>query len=86
MTRKDLLPYVSFAVDDALADRTGEPIPEHARIVGWQCGFEPLCVAVWSYLPGCRVEVDDAADLALDLLVERGWFAGESPREADFVL
>lgn len=85
MTRDDALPHVCYALDDALAVRTGEPIPDHARLVGWQCGFEPMFVAVWSYLPGCRLDVDEAEDIAIDYLVEIGWFA-DGPVPADYVI
>ena len=84
MQRTDALPYVSFALDDALAIRTGEPIPDHARLVGWQCGFEPLFVAVWSYLGG-RLTEEDATEIAKDYLDEIKWFAGE-PTEPDYII
>jgi hypothetical protein len=87
MTRNEALPYVSFALDDALAVRTGEPIPEHARLIGWQCGFEPLFVAVWSYIPGVRLDDDEAEDIARDYLIERQWFAdSDEPPYADYVI
>ena len=84
MTREQALPYVSFGVDDAMAERKPSEMPPHARLVGWQCGFEPLFVAVWSYLD---VEIDDgdAIELATDLLVEKKWFAGEQ-REPDYII
>lgn len=86
MKRAHALPYVSVALDDALAVRTGEPIPPHARLVGWRCGFEPLFVAVWSYLPDVRLDADDAEGIALNYLIERGWFGDEEPRNADYVI
>lgn len=85
MTRDDALPYVGHAVDDALAVRTSEPIPDHARLVGWQCGFEPMFVAVWSYLPGCRLDDDEAEEIAFDYLAEIGWFS-DGPVPADYVI
>lgn len=85
MTREQALPYVSFAVDDARADRTGEPVPNNARLVGWQCGFEPLFVAVWSYL-GNRLDDDEAEELASDLLVKRQWFADAGPTPPDYII
>jgi hypothetical protein len=78
--------YVSFAVDDAGSPRDiSQGIPDHARLVGWQCGFEPLYVAVWSYLPGVTLDDEEAMELATDYLVERKWFSGE-PTHADYVL
>ncbi len=87
MKRADALPYVSFALDDALSEREPTHIPEHARLVGWQCGFEPLFVAVWSYLPGVRLDDSEAEELARDFLMERKWFADpHAENAADFVL
>lgn len=84
-TRNDLLQYVSHALDDSLNVRTGETIPDEACLVVWQCGFEPQVVAVWSYLPGCRVDAGEAEHIAMDYLVEIGWFCDEvSP--ADFTI
>jgi len=87
MKRAQALSYVSFALDDALAVRTGEPIPDNARLVGYQCGFEPLFVAVWSYLPGITLDAGDAEDIARDYLMERKWFADcDNPPDADYVI
>jgi hypothetical protein len=91
------LHYVSFGVDDALAVYgTGDamqsapmpnPIPGNAVLVGWQCGFEPLFVAVWSYLPGVALDADDAVELATDLLQERKWFTdNDNPPNPDYVI
>lgn len=90
MKRQDAIPYISFCVDDALAERRIEDMPDNARLVGWQCGFEPLFVAVWSYLDGTdgvpsRLDDDEAEEIARDYLAEREWFADE-PTEADYVL
>ena len=86
MKRADALRYVSFALDDALSDRTGEPIPDHARLVGYQCGFEPLFIAVWSYL-GIRLDESDAEDIARDYLIERRWFTDcDNPPDADYII
>ncbi len=87
MNRKMALPYVSFALDDSLNVRTGEAIPKHARLVGWQCGFEPLFVAVWSYLPGVTLDESEAEDIARDYLTERKWFSDlEADNAADYVI
>lgn len=84
MTRDQALPYVSFCVDDALSERSIDDMPANARLVGWQCGFEPMFVAVWSYLDG-RLSDDEAVELAKDMLEERKWFSGEAT-EPDFIL
>jgi hypothetical protein len=86
MTREQAWPYVSFGVDDALALFDAEQIPADRVItlVGWQCGFEPMFVAVWSYL-NVRIEAEEATELATDALVERKWFSGE-PSEPDYII
>lgn len=84
MTRIEALSYISFAVDDALSERDPKDMPDNARLVGWQCGFEPLFVAVWSYL-GVDLDEDEAVELATGLLLEKNWFAGE-PCEPDYVI
>ncbi len=79
--------YTAFALDDALALRDPSEAPEGAVYVGWQCGFEPLFVAVWSYLPGVRLDEGEAEDIARDYLLERGWFSDPSAENwADFIV
>jgi hypothetical protein len=85
MDRTQALPYVSFGVDDALAFRLASEAPADARLVGWQCGFEPVFVAVWSYLPGVRIDDTDAIELATDALEDRQWFA-DGPSDPDYIL
>jgi hypothetical protein len=84
MTREEAIPYISVCVDDALSVRSLDDMPENARLIGWQCGFEPMFVALWSYL-GTRLCDDEAVEIAQDILQERQWFAGE-PTEPDFIL
>jgi hypothetical protein len=84
MNREQALPYVAYAVDDALAERHLCEIPDNARLVGWQCGAEPMFVAVWSYLGG-RLSDDEAVDLAVDLLKEKNWFA-DGATEPDYII
>jgi hypothetical protein len=78
MTREMALPYVSYYLDDALAERAATDMPANARLVGWQCGFEPLFVAVWSYLPDTSLSDDEAIEIATDFLRERNWFSEDS--------
>lgn len=85
MKRREALKYVAIGIDAALSPRDLSDMPCDARLVGWQCGFEPMFVAVWSYLPGCKLDESEAIDLATDLLTERGWFA-DGPTEPDYVL
>ena len=84
MNRIDALKFVAVGVDNALCPREPSDAPANARLIGWQCGFEPMFVAAWSYLGG-RLNDDEAVELATDLLVERKWFAGE-PTAPDFVV
>lgn len=83
MTKAQALPYVSYAVDDALNERNVSDMPANARLVGWQCGFEPLFVAVWSYL-GNELDDSEAEELATDLLTEKNWFHDIKP--ADYII
>lgn len=87
MTKDDAMPYLSYAVDDALSERNIADMPTNARLVGWQCGFEPLFVAVWSYLPDTTLDDTEAEGIAADLLNEKNWFGDVTalPR-ADYVL
>jgi len=88
MKREDAIPYISFCVDDALnisdIENMTDKQLEGARLIGWQCGFEPMFVAAWSYL-GDRIEDSEAEELATDALIERAWFSDE-PRPPDYVI
>jgi hypothetical protein len=84
MTREQALPYVSYYVNDALSERNRADMPANARLVGWQCGFEPLFVAVWSYLD-VRLDDDEAEEIAADILDEYDWFGGK-PSPADYII
>ena len=82
MTRKQALPYVSHVLDDAQSDEA--MMAPNARLIGWQCGFEPMFVAVQSYL-GNRLDDDEAIEIATDYLTEKRWFDDE-PAEPDYVI
>jgi hypothetical protein len=88
MNRKQAIPYISYCVDDALNEHAVAdmpfPLSDKVRLVGWQCGFEPLFVAVWSYLD-VRLDDSEAEEIAIDLLTEKNWFAGEAT-EPDYVI
>ena len=84
MTREQATPYIALGVDDALAVRGVNEAPANARLVGWQCGFEPLFVAVWSYLD-VELNDDEAIEIATDILQERKWFSDE-PTEPDYII
>lgn len=96
MNRQQALPYVAFVVDDSGAARKlgadihakvreqGAEFRYASRLVGWQCGFEPLFVAVHSYLD-TRIDDSEAEEMAREYLIERNWFAGQ-PTEADYII
>lgn len=86
MNKEQAAPYISYAVDDALSPRDPNERPQNARLVGWQCGAEPLFVAVWSYLDA-RLDDDEAEEIARDFLQEKKWFSdNDNPPDADFIL
>lgn len=90
MNRTQATPYIGYCLDDALSERQVADMPANARLVGWQCGFEPMFVAVWSCLGDTqgntdRLDDDSAVELAIDLLAEKKWFAGE-PTDPDYVI
>jgi len=59
--------------DDSLPSRERKGFKYASRLIGWQCGFEPLFVAVHSYLD-VELEDTEAEDMAREYLEERGWF------------
>lgn len=85
MNREQAIPYIGYCVDDALSERRVEDMPANARLVGWQCGSEPMFVAVWSYLGG-ELDDEEAVDLATDLLLEKKWFSDGQKDEPDYIL
>lgn len=98
MLRSDAVPYVSFVVDDAGSGRclgddmhaivreSGDAFQYASVLVGWQCGFEPLFVAVHSYLDVALTD-DEAEDMAREYLEERNWFADpDSDHSADYII
>ena len=96
ITKESMLPFVGYGVDDACSACTGADARRAiqfrkdglacVRMVGFRAGFEPMVVAVWSYLPSVRLDDDEATELAVDLLRERGWFADPEDTAPDFVL
>jgi len=88
--------YVSYVVDDAGSGRRihddihaivrqkGGEYEYPSVLVGWQCGFEPLFIAVHSYLD-VKLTDDEVVEMATEYLVERGWFSDE-PDEPDYII
>jgi hypothetical protein len=85
MKRSEAMKYIGPVLDDALAVRTHADIPANACLIGWQCGFEPLFVAVFSYM-GFTLDEDEAIEIAVDYLLEKKWFADPSNTEPDYVI
>lgn len=87
MKREDAIPYISWIVDNAGSAEKPENLPAHLAeikptdtLVGWQCGFEPLFVAVRSYLQDTDgisdvIPFPEAEDIAKEWLLERNWFS-----------
>jgi hypothetical protein len=85
VTREEALPFVSYVLDDALSPHPVAELLPNAVLVGWLCGFDPVFVAVQSYLPNTTVDRTDAVDIAIDYLTELGWFAAEETAP-DFII
>ncbi len=87
MNRKQAISYIGHCVDSALSERNIKDMPANARLVGWQCGCEPMFVAVWSMFDGVRLDADEATELAIDLLIEKQWFANtDESNEPDYII
>ena len=84
MNKEQATPYISHYIDDCLAIREAKDMPTNATLVGWQCGFEPMFVAVWSGY-GWQVNETDAEEIATDYLEEIGWFS-EQATLPDYVI
>lgn len=84
LTREQLLPYLNVVIDDSLNVQRPDAMTPLARFVVWQCGFEPMAIAVQSYL-GVRIDDEEAAEHATDYLNEINWFAG-AEREPDYII
>lgn len=54
------------------------------KLVGWQCGFEPMFIAVVDYFGG-ELSNEKAEEVAVDYLTEISWFSdGATP--ADYIV
>jgi hypothetical protein len=85
MKREDAIPYISLCLDDTGAEQDADERPDNARLVGWQCGAEPMFVAVWSYL-NVRLDDDEASEIAKEYLAEQQWFGGNGPTDPDYII
>lgn len=84
MKASDLLPYVSYVLDTALSDdHSKAEIGKGTILVGWQCGFEPLVVAVIASYT--TPDLFEAIEIATDYLEEKNWFS-KADHEPDYVV
>ena len=74
MEKNQLEKYIGYCLDDTGDIRELKDKPVNARLVVYQCGFEPMVVAVWSYL-NVRLDDEEAIEIADDFLHEIEWFA-----------
>jgi hypothetical protein len=75
--RNELTGSVSEDPDDG-------PYRHPSVLVGWQCGFEPMFVAVHSYLD-VAIDDADAEEIAQEYLAELGWFS-DGITDADYII
>ena len=86
----EYLEYVSYVVDDSGNGRAGNKSDPHLPgnelnpdakhrpvLIVYQCGFEPMVVAVYSYLDVVIYE-GDAEDMANEYLIEIDWLKSGS--------
>lgn len=79
--------YIGYYLDDALQAQKQAWQGfnwSKARFVVWFCGFEPMIVAVSSYLD-CDLDNEEVEELAIDYLTEISWFDG-SPTASDLII
>ena len=80
MEKNNAIEYVGHHLED-IGPIDVRPITDQTFLVGWQCGFEPMFVAVHvNYL-----DESDAEQIAIDHLEKIGWFT-DGPVDADYIL
>lgn len=89
-SRKTALKYVSFVLDPGGRKLPNSKLdPKQSILVGWQCGFEPLYVAINVGGYG-KMDESHAEDLAREFLESKGWFKAEDlvdeDKECDYIL
>lgn len=84
MGQSQLEKYIGFCLDDTGATHELKDKPDNARLVVYQAGFEPLVVAVWSYL-NVKLDDEEAIEIADDFLKEIEWFS-ELDKTAEYVV
>lgn len=80
----DIHAIVRDGGDDIMCRNRVDGFEYPSVLIGWQCGFEPLFVAVHSYLD-VRLSDADCVALALDYLSEVGWVS-DGATEPDYII
>lgn len=89
-TFTECLPYVGHTInlDGKAVEDEGDRRPSKATVlVGWQCGFEPMFVAIQGYDfdDPDNLNDTDAEELAAEYLVSIKWFTNE-PTDCDRIV
>jgi hypothetical protein len=82
MEKNNAIEYVGHHLED-IGPIDARPITDQTYLVGWQCGFEPMFVAVHDHLN--YLDESDAEQIAIDHLEKIGWFT-DGPVDADYIL
>lgn len=82
MEKNNAIEYVGYHLED-IGPIDARPITDQTYLVGWQCGFEPMFVAVHDHLN--YLDESDAEQIAIDHLEKIGWFT-DGPVDADYIL
>lgn len=82
MNKDTAIEYVGYHLED-IGPIDARPITDQTFLVGWQCGFEPMFVAVHDHLD--YLDASDAEQIAVDHLEKIGWFT-DGPVDADYIL
>ena len=83
MKKEKAIEYIGHYVDDCLSNHK-QPVTDKTKLVGFQCGFEPMFVAVNSGY-GWEVDSSAAEELAIDYLNKIGW-SDDPELSADYIL
>jgi hypothetical protein len=86
--RQEALEYIGHVLDDSGKKLAATELDKkNATLVGWQCGFEPMYVAVNTDDP------EEAEEIAIRYLQRIKWFSGEekvddfgSSHKPDFII
>ena len=98
LSREHAKEFVGYVVDDTGCGRiVGDDMHAVVRedhkggfeygsvLVGWQCGFESMFVAVHSYLD-VKLDSEECIEMATEYLDEIGWFSEDGSRHPEHVI